>query len=144
MSRCLVILCCLFLSACLGRIDLSDVATTGGAVGGAVVGTALGGGVPTVLVTTTAGAVAGAVAVEDTTAHVSVTDVKTPEQAEVAKSQIFWNFVQEFVMYIVGAFVVLMVAMWLIPGPQSLIPRRKKDGGTDSTNNRTGSSWRNS
>ena len=122
MSRCLVILCCLFLSACLGRIDLSDVATTGGAVG----------------------AVAGAVAVEDTTAHVSVTDVKTPEQAEVAKSQIFWNFVQEFVMYIVGAFVVLMVAMWLIPGPQSLIPRRKKDGGTDSTNNRTGSSWRNS
>ena len=116
---------CLSLSGCL---TTNEVISTGAAAGTALVASAAG--APAVLVATTSAAagITAGVVTEEPEPTVDITQVETPEQAEVAKSQIFWDALQAFWMWAVGALVVLIVAAWLIPGPQFMF-RRKRDEG---------------
>ena len=120
-----------FLVSGCSRLSVSDLATTAGAGVGAVAGAATGLG-PVVTVTSTlAGGAAGGALVGETvtTAEACVENPEVCTQITVAKT------VQDFIHWIIGGGVLLIIAAWLIPGPQSLW--RKKDGKSDRTANGT-------
>lgn len=125
----LVVLSTLLLSAC-SHVEFDEIASATSATAGCATGSAVAGPAGCV-VGGAAAAVTTIVVTEPSTPNdIDITQVETPEQAEVAKSQIFWNFVTVFVEWILGAIVVLIIAAWLIPGPQ--FNWRKKDAKTSS------------
>ena len=119
-----LLLLCLagFLSGC-SKIDLSDVATTVGAGVGAV-GTAVVTSNPALVgVGAVAGGVSGAVLVEDKADPVDAC-IENPEVCETVSR---WHAVEDFIHWIIGGGVVLILAAWLLPGPQ-LTWGKKHDG----------------
>lgn len=114
------------------RVGISDLATAAGATAGAAVGAASGLGPAVVLTTTAGGAVAGGLLVEEgvTTAEACA---KNPE---VCNQLAFWDAFNNFWHWAVGGFVTLMIAMWLIPGPQHIF-RRKDNAVTEHTRRRS-------
>ena len=108
-----------FLSAC-SRIDLSDMAATAGAGAGAL-GTAVLTTNPALVgVGAIAGGVAGSAVVEDTTKTVDAC-IANPE---VCQTISFWHAIEEFIHWIIGGGVLLIIVAWLLPGPQKLFRRK--------------------
>lgn len=132
MKNLLMILVVSLTVAGCARLGISDLATAAGATGGALVGTATGLGPAAVLTTTAGGAVAGGLLVEDgvTTAEACA---KSPE---VCNQLAFWDAVNNFWQWGLAAFVALMIAMWLIPGPQTFF-RRKDNANSEHTRRRS-------
>lgn len=82
-----------------------------------------------------AGAAAGA-AVEAAIPEeesVDITQIETPEQAAVAKTQLYTDLFLDVWKWIVGAIGALIVIAWLIPGPQTFF-RRKDHAQSSDTN----------
>ena len=101
------------------RLDLSDLATTGGATAGAAIGSVVG-GIPATVILTAAGGVAGGALVEDATKPENFCKVN-PDQCQ---EFLFWSSVKDAIHWIIGAIVALITIAWLIPGPQSLFKKR--------------------
>ena len=112
------------LSGC-SSLKLEDVA--GPAVGATVATTAA---VLTVnpVAAIAVGAAAGAateVAIPEP-ASVDITQVENEHQAEVAKKKIEAEWWEDFTHWIIGGGVLLVIAAWLIPGPQWPFGRKTK------------------
>ena len=124
-NRICLVLCVLMLSAC-SRFDLSDVATTTGATVGATAAAALGAPTLVIATSTVAGGVAGGALVEDETSAVDA----CIENPEICREVEFWDTLKDFIHWIIGGTVLLIIVAWLIPGPQTLW--RKKDARSNS------------
>ena len=120
-------------SAC-SAIDLSDIATTAGAGAGAVGTAVLTTNPAGILVGTVAGGVAGAALVEDSTDPVDAC-IENPEVCETVS---FWHAVEDFVHWIIGGGVLLIITAWLLPGPQALWRRRDDNSNNSSRRTRQG------
>lgn len=121
-----LVMCVLMLSAC-SRFDLSDVATTAGATTAATAAAALGAPTLVIATSTLAGGVAGGALVEDETSAIDA----CLENPEICREVEFWDTIKDFIHWIIGGTVLLIIVAWLIPGPQTLW--RKKDAGSNST-----------
>ena len=133
-QRSLLLLCLAgFLSGC-SNIDLSDVATTAGASAGAVGAAVLTTNPAGILVGTVAGGAAGAALVEDSTDPVDAC-IENPEVCETVS---FWHAVEDFVHWIIGGGVLLIITAWLLPGPQALWRRRDDNANNSSRRTRQG------
>ena len=126
-----IVVASLLVTGC-ARLGISDLATAAGATAGAVAGSATGLGPAVVLTTTAAGAVTGGLLVEDTVTTAEAC-AKSPE---VCNDLAMWDFFTKFWQYGLGAVVALIIAMWLIPGPQHLF-RRKDNAVTEHTRRRS-------
>ena len=60
-------------------------------------------------------------------ATVDITQVTNEHQAEVAKKQLLWETIQSFWQWALGAGVALIVAAWIIPGPQTLFRKKPQE-----------------
>ena len=54
---------------------------------------------------------------------VDITQVTNEHQAQVAEKQITAHVIEDFIHWIIGGVVVLVIAAWLIPGPQTMFKR---------------------
>lgn len=102
------------LAAC-SNLSVSDLATTAGATAGGMVG-ALTGHPGIAAATTAGGALAGAAIVGDTAATVDA----CAQNPEVCSTISFYATLQDFWHWLVAGGVALVIAAWLIPGPQRL------------------------
>ena len=143
--RCFTVLLIGLVLAGCSNFSLSDLATGAGATAGATTSAMLG--LPPVVTLTSAagGAVAGAALVGEAETVVDVcSHVPTEDYSGcVTKLKIFELF-NTLWHWAVGAIVFLVVAAWLIPGPQTLLFWRKKDAGTNTSRKQPGSGWPNS
>ena len=130
-NKCLALLCTLLLVGC-SSVDLSDISTTAGASAGAVGAAVLTTNPAGILIGTVAGGVTGAVLVEDEPSAADVC-IENPEACVAAETG---ETIRDFLHWIIGGGVVLIIVGWLIPGPQSLW--RRKDAPTNSTRQRVG------
>ena len=130
-NRCLALFLTLLLAGC-SSIDLSDIATTTGAGVGAVGTAALTTNPAGILVGTVAGGVAGAALVEDGTDPIDA----CLENPEICREIEFWDTIKDSIHWFIGGGIVLIIAAWLIPGPQTLW--RKKDAQPNSPRQRVG------
>ena len=127
--RWLVIFSLLLMTGCSGRITLSDVATGAGATVGALVGTATS-NPAVILTTTTAGAAVGAALVKEAPSAADVC-IENPEACVAAETG---ETIRDFIHWIIGGGVLLIIVAWLIPGPQSLW--RRQDARTNPARKR--------
>ena len=109
------------------NLQMDELAATGATAGAALVTTAL-------TVNPVAGAAVGVAAgtavsviTPASNAAADPTACDTPECVEAFATAKRWDTVMDFIHWIIGGCVVLLLAAWLIPGPQLWFERRNKD-----------------